>query len=91
MPCFQPKYLKLRDIVAGDKSPTKRLSNFVDVLLKSLLSKIKSYIKHEFDFLKKCKRNLIKISKLVPCDVTSLYTNTPHELGLKAIEYWLNP
>ena len=68
----------------------KRLSNFVDILLKPLLSKIKSYVKDDFDFLKKCKRNLTKNSKLISLDVTSLYTNIPHELGLKAIEYWLN-
>ena len=63
---------------------------FLDILLKSLLSKIKSYVKDDFDFLKKCSRNLIKNSKLVSFDVTSLYTNIPHELALKAIEYWLD-
>ena len=40
--------------------------------------------------LKKCKRNLAKKSKPVSFDITSLYTNIPHELGLKAIEYWLD-
>ena len=39
--------------------------------------------------LKKCKRNLAKKSKPVSFDITSLYTNIPHELGLKAIEYLL--
>ena len=62
----------------------------MDILLKPLLSKIKSYVKADFDFLKKCKRNLTKNSKLVSFDVTSLYTNIPHVLGLKAIEYWLD-
>ena len=33
---------------------------------------------------------LNKNSKLVSFDVTSLYTNIPHELGLKANEYWLD-
>ena len=33
---------------------------------------------------------LIKHSKLVSFDVTSLYTNIPLELVLKAIEYWLD-
>ena len=60
----------------------------MDILLKPFLSKIKSYVKDDSDFLKKCKRNLIKNSKLVSFDVTSLYTNIAHELGLKAIEYW---
>ena len=59
------------------------------ILLKPLLSKIKCYVKDDFDFLKKCKRNLTENSKLVSFDVTSLYINMPHELELKAIEYWL--
>ena len=59
------------------------------ILLKPLLSKIKCYVKDDFDFLKKCKRNLTENSKLVSFDVTSLYINIPHELELKAIEYWL--
>ena len=88
--CFQPKDLKLRPTLACHKFPTKRLSNLVDILLKPLLSKIKSFVKDDFDFLQKCKRNLIKNSKLVSFDVTSSYTNLSHELGLKAIEYWLD-
>ena len=83
--CFQPKYLKLHPIVASHKSPTKRLSNFLDILLKLFLSKIKSYVKGEFDLLKKCKRKLTKNSKLVSFDVTSFCSNIPHELGLQAI------
>ena len=62
----------------------------MDILLKPLLSKIKSYVKDDFDFHKKCKGSLTTNSKLVSFDVTSLYTNIPHELGLKAIEYWLD-
>ena len=55
--CFQPRYLKLCPIVADHKSLTKDLSNFVDILLKPLLSKVKSCVKDDFDFKKKCKRN----------------------------------
>ena len=33
---------------------------------------------------------LKKNSKLVSFNVTSLYANLSHELGLKAIEYWLD-
>ena len=85
--CFQPKDLKLRSIVAVYKCPSKRHSNFVDILLKHLLFKIKSYVKDDFDFLEKCKRNITENSKLVSFDVTRLYTSIPYELGLKATEY----
>ena len=71
--CFQSKDLKLHPIVVGHKCLTKRLSNFVDILLKPLLSKIKRYVKYDFDFFKKCNRILTKNSKL--------------ELRLKSIEY----
>ena len=31
-----------------------------------------------------------KPSNLISFDAASLYTNIPHELGLKTIEYWLD-
>ena len=86
---FPTKDLKLHPIVAGHKSPTECLSNIVDILLNPPLSKIKSYVKDDFDFHKKFKRNLTKNSKLVSFDVPSLCTNIPHELGFRAVEYWL--
>ena len=51
---------------------------------------IKNYVKDDFDFIKKCTRNFAKNLKLVSVDITSLYANIPHELGLKAIEHWLD-
>ena len=62
----------------------------MEILLWPLLPKIKSHVKDDFDLLKKCKRNLTKNSKLVSFDVTRLYTNIPHDVRLKAIEYWLD-
>ena len=87
---FPTKDLKLRPVVTGHRWPTKLLRNFVDIPLKPLLSKVKIHVKDAFNFLKKCKRKLTKNSRLVSFDVTSLYTNIPHKLGLKAIEYWLD-
>ena len=52
---------------------------FVDILLKPLLYKIKSYVKDYFNFLKKRKRNFLENSELVSFSVRSLCTNTPHE------------
>ena len=86
--CFQPKDLKLRHTVRCHKFWSKRLIDFADILFKPLLFKIKSFVKDDFDFLKKCDRNFTKNSKLVTFDVTILNTNMLHELGLKAIEYW---
>ena len=79
--------------------PPRNRNKFLDTTIDFInqqnlnnLSKNKTNLSKEddFDFLKKCKRNLTKNSKLISFDVTRLYTNIPHELGLKAIEYWLN-
>ena len=75
--CFQPKDLKLRPLVADHKCPTKDLSSFVDVLHYPLWSQIKSYVKDDFDFLKKRQEKLkkdlkTKDLKQVSFDVKSL-------------------
>ena len=38
----EPKDLKLRPIVGGPKCPTRRLSNFLDLILKSLTKHVKT-------------------------------------------------
>ena len=43
-----------------------------------------------FSFSKNARETSQKNSRLVSFDVMSLYTNILHELGLKAIEYWLD-
>ena len=86
---LEPKYLKLRPIVGGPKCPTRRLSNFLDLILKLLTKHVKSNIKDNIEFLKTCKRNVTDDTVLVTFDVCSLYTNIPHEFGLRAIEYFI--
>ena len=73
--CFLPKYLKLRPKVPGPKCLTKRLSDFVDIVLKLLLYKFKRYVKDGFGYLKKFKRNLTKNSDLVVFYVVRFYRN----------------
>ena len=80
------KDLKLILIVGGPKCPTKRLSNFLDLILKPLTKHVKSNIKNNIELLKTSKRNTV----LVTFDVRSLYTNISHELGLRAIEYFVS-
>ena len=81
------KDLKLRLIVGGPKCPTRKLSNFLDLILKPLTKHVRSNIKDNIEYLKTCKRNVTDDTVLVTFDVCSLYTNIPHEFGLKAIEY----
>ena len=84
------KDLKLRLIVGGPKCPTRKLSNFLDLILKPLTKHVRSNIKDNIEYLKTCKRNVTDDTVLVTFDVCSLYTNIPHEFGLKAIEYFVS-
>ncbi len=77
-----------RPIISANSCPTERISQFVDHFVKPLLPKIKSYLKDTTDFI----ISLMKLgkvkpgSRLVTWDVTSLYTNISHILGMLAIK-----
>ena len=75
--------------MGGPKCPTRRLSNVLDLILKSLTKHVKSNIKDNIEFLKTCKRNVTDDTDLVTVDVCSLNTNIPHDFGLRAIEYFV--
>ncbi len=76
-----------RPIVSGNGSPTEHISMFIDSFLKPLVPRIPSYIHDTPDFLRK----LEEIKDQIPStaiigtfDVSSLYTNIPHEEGIRA-------
>jgi len=85
----EPKDLSLRPIVGGPNCLTKKLSLLIDILLKPFIKHIKSYIKDSVDFLNKCQRTVNEDCLIVTFDVKSLYTSIPHDLGLKAVDYFL--
>ena len=82
--------LKLRPIVAGPSCLTNRLSNLLDKLLKPLVEEIPSYLKDTTDFLRKLPSTTSENTLLVSFDVESLYSNISHDLGLEALEFWIN-
>ena len=84
-----PSDLKLRPIIAGPSCPTHRLSNFLDIILKPLCKYVPSYIRNDIDFLSHLPRVAPEDARLVSFDVTNLYTNIPHDLGIEAIKYWV--
>ncbi len=77
-----------RPIISANSCPTERISQFVDHFVKPLLPKIKSYLRDSTDFI----NSLLALgkvkpgSRLVTWDVTSLYTNISHKLGMAAIK-----
>ena len=81
--------MKLRPIVAGPQSSTQRLSHFLDILLKPLCPLLDSYIRDDMDFLNHIPSTVPEHSILTSFDVTSLYTNIPHDLGIDAVKFWV--
>ena len=95
---FLPKIHKLqcpppaRPICNTIKSATSNISKRIDYQLQPLVQKLPSHLKDDNDFL--CK--LVELNNnhtlppetiLVTWDVKSLYTNIPHDGGMKACDY----
>ena len=85
-----PSNLKGRAIVGGPQSPTQHLSELLEKILSPLVTHLRSYIKDDWDFLRKFPRYLDPSCHLYSCDVVNLYTNITHELGITALKYWIN-
>ena len=86
----RPSDLKLRPIVAGPVCSTHRLSNMLDIILKPLCKLVPSYVRDDMDFLSYIPDTVDENTQMVSFDVTSLYTNIPHNLGLEAIAFWID-
>ena len=84
-----PPDLKGRPIVAGCSTPTRGLSELISKILKPIVESQDSYVKDDWDVLRKLPKNSDGQQKLFGCDITSLYTSIPHDLGLEAMIYWI--
>ena len=78
--------------VSANSHPAEHISQFVDSHLNPLVPKLPSYIKDTTHFLKKLDdfKELPPGSLLVTLDVSSLYTNIPHNKGIEACRKSLN-
>ena len=81
-----------RPIVSSNGHPTERISQFVDYYIKPLVHKTASVIKDTTHFLNKLDQlgHLPSNAILVTLDVSSLYTNIPHNEGIDACQHYLN-
>ncbi|KAK3747117.1 hypothetical protein QZH41_006059 [Actinostola sp. cb2023] len=76
-----------RPIISGCDSPTEKLSIYIDYHLKPLVPLIPSYIrdtKHFLSHIFSLPTPLPPDTLLATIDVTSLYTNIPHDEGIHA-------
>lgn len=80
-----------RPIVAQTDSLLSPLSEFVDFYIKPFAQSLPSYIKDSTDFINKIStlNDIPEDAILLTLDVTSLYTNIPHEGGLEALKFFL--
>ena len=87
-----PIDLTFRFITAGPNSPTSKLSEFLDILLKPYLQIVPSYIRDVTDFLNKMPKfssEEVQDIQIVTCDVVALYPSLEKSLILKALKFWL--
>ena len=82
--------MNFRPIVAGPENETHRVNNFIDILLKPMVKHVKSFIRDSTDFLNHLPKTVSPDSYLVSFDIENLYSNITHELGLEAINFWLD-
>ena len=85
-----PSALKSPSIIAGQSSPTQHLSEILKKILSPIVREQESYIKDDWDLLSKLPYHNYLGRKLLSCDVISLYTSIPNDLGLETLHYWIN-
>ena len=80
-----------RPIVSSVNSPTEKISMLLDIILQPFVLKTKSYIRDTGDFLSKVQGLEFNSNDwLFSMDVTSLYTNIPHNDGIECIKQVLS-
>jgi hypothetical protein len=74
-----------RPIVSTNSHPTEKMSECIDFHLRPFVENLPSHIENTTDYLKKMEKLTIpENTTLVAMDVTSLYTNIPHDDGIAA-------
>ena len=86
---FEPNDLKLRPTVRSPKCSIRKLSQLIDIILKSCLPRIKNFIHDSFIFLFKYTRDLDEETEIVTFDVISQDTSYPREFDLELSDYFL--
>ena len=84
-----PSSLKMRPICGGPRAVTQGVSRLLHEILSPLVPNLKSHIKDEWDFVRRFPKKIDFDAKLLSCDIVSLYSSIPIELGLEALEYWI--
>ena len=83
--------IPLQHIVSACDSPIDQLSNYVTLFIQPLVEILPSYIRDSKHFLQLLESlpPLPENAILVTADVTSLYTNIPHEEGIESVLHYM--
>ena len=85
-----PEDLKGRPIVGGPNSPTQGISGLLEKILTPIVPCLKTYIKDDWDFIRKLPSHVDYPCVLASRDVASLHTSISHDLGLEVPSYWID-
>lgn len=81
--------LKGRPIVSGIDNLTQNCSLYIDKILAPFVQSLPSFTRDTTDLLKRIEDIILEPEQfLVSIDVESLYTSIPHDLGLKATDFF---
>ena len=82
----------VRPVISNCGTPTEKISEYLDHILKHVMQESWSYIKDTGDFLKKVKHlgQIPDGAIVVTADVLGLYPSIPHKTGLGALRRRLN-
>lgn len=80
-----------RPIVSGCGSLTENISAYLDSILKPHMESLPSYVKDTSDFITKLHslKEIPQNAFLVTLDVASLYSNIPHDDGIRACDHFM--
>ena len=91
LPKIHKKDVPGRPIISAVGSPTEKISSFVDHHIKHLAQEQPSYLRDTKDFLNKLSQlQVTENTFIITADVSSLYTNIPHNEGIIACKKFLN-
>ena len=85
-----PQDLKERPIVGGPNSPIQGISCLLEKILAAIASCLKTYIKDDWDFIRKLPSHVDYPCVLASCDVVILYTSIPHDLRFETLSYLID-
>lgn len=81
-----------RPIVSSNNSLTEPLSKYIDHHIRSLVTDLPSYIRDTGDLINQLSQLNVTDNNIIlaTMDVSSLYTNIPHQSGLMALQHFLD-